>query len=283
MSKPKRLFLIAGYDKEGIIDESLIYQVSSLSKLGDTILVMDNYCEAKEISKINQYVLFALCTRHGEYDFGSYKRAYQYAKEQNILKDYDYVYMVNDSVYGPLYELKPYLEKLESKNTDAFGLVYNPNKHKPHIQSWFIGMKPRVFLSSWFDTFITSVSHQKDKSDICTYYELPFTSYLIDNDIAFSYLYKVKGRGVYNKIKYLYKKKMPFIKKAAFYTKQGYLGRQILYVLNHIPSDLKNSILKNANRVYGEKYINWLLTKNPIRIMYRSIHRLFRKLFIEGI
>ena len=31
--------------------------------------------------------------------------------------------MVNDSVFGPLHELTPVLEKMESKNTDAFGMV----------------------------------------------------------------------------------------------------------------------------------------------------------------
>ena len=56
-----------------------------------------------------------------------------------------------------------------------------------------------------------------------------------------------------------------------------------MYVLNHTNPKLRKIILQNAKRVYGEKYIYWLLTKNPIKIAYRNIRRLFIKLFIEGI
>ena len=73
------------------------------------------------------------------------------------------------------------------------------------------------------------------------------------------------------------------MKKTAFYAKQGTLGTQVLYVMKSISPEIRYAILQNAKRVYGEKYIYWLLTKNPIKIAYRSIRRLFIKLFIEGI
>ncbi len=281
--KPKRLFLIAGYDKDGIIDESLIHQVSSLSKLGDAILVMDSDCDETQLDKVKPFVIFASGNRHKEYDFGSYKRAYLYAKEHDLLKNYDYLYLVNDSVYGPLYDLQPYLEKMENSKKDAFGLVYNPHKKHPHIQSWFIGMTQKVFLSNWFDDFIKSVTKQENKAYICILYENGFTDKLIKNKLSFYCLYTIKGRGIYNRIKYLYKKKLPFMKKTAFYAKQGTLGTQVLYVMKSISPEIRYAILQNAKRVYGEKYIYWLLTKNPIKIAYRSIRRLFIKLFIEGI
>lgn len=281
--KPKRLFLIAGYDKDGIIDESLIHQVSSLSKLGDTILVMDSDCSESQLEKVKPFVIFASGERHQEYDFGSYKRAYLYAKERDLLKNYDYIYMVNDSVYGPLYDLQPYLEKMETSKKDAFGLVYNPHKKHPHIQSWFIGMTQTVFLSKWFDEFMSSITKQENKAFICILYENGFTERLIQNNLSIYCLYSIKGRGIYNRIKYLYKKKLPFMKKNAFIRQQGALGRQILYVLKAISKETSNKILKNAKRVYGKEHINWLLTKNPIKITYRNIRCLFIKLFIEGI
>ena len=42
MSGPGRLFLFAGYDKDGIVDDALVYYVSALSKYGDVIVCMDN-------------------------------------------------------------------------------------------------------------------------------------------------------------------------------------------------------------------------------------------------
>ena len=147
----KRLFLFAGYDADGIIDDSLILYVGALSKLGDVVLCMDSDCNKSQVAKLKPFVLYAAAQRHGEYDFGSYKRAYVWARDNLDLSKYDFVYMVNDSVYGPLFPLKPYFEKMESQNTDAFGLVKNTKASHPHIQSWFIGMRKSVFLSQWFD------------------------------------------------------------------------------------------------------------------------------------
>ena len=71
MPKTKRLFLVAGFDLSGIIDESLILYVRELSKMGDVVLCMDCDCNKTQIAKLKPYVLHAIATRHGEYDFGS--------------------------------------------------------------------------------------------------------------------------------------------------------------------------------------------------------------------
>ena len=76
MKKRKRLFLFAGYDKDGIVDESLLMYVSAVSKFGDVILCMDSDCPSKELKKLKNITLHTISTRHREYDFGSYKRAY---------------------------------------------------------------------------------------------------------------------------------------------------------------------------------------------------------------
>lgn len=283
MQKPKRLFLVAGYDKAGIIDDAYIHQISALSKFGDVISVMDSDCSDAELSKIKPFVLFASGARHGEYDFGSYKRAYLYAAEKDILKKYDFLYLINNSVYGPLFDLAPYLQDMESKNTDAFGLVYNPHKKHPHIQSWFIGLRRTIFLSDWFDDFMRSITKQASKTAITAVYEQGFTEKLLENKSSIYCIYNVSGRGIYNEIKKLYRKKLPFMKKDAFPRRQGILGAQLLYVLNKLPTNLKNIILDNAKRTYGDEYINWLLTKNPIKIIYRNIHYALIKIFKEGI
>ena len=96
-------------------------------------------------------------------------------------------------------------------------------------------------------------------------------------------MYSVRNRGVYNKIKKLYRAKMPFMKKVAFNRNHGALGRQILYVLNHITPATRDAIITSARAQYGEKHVDLLLTKNPLKIMLRRIHHAIYKLFIEGI
>ena len=278
-----RLFLVAGYDAQNTADQSLLYLVQSLSKNGDVILFMDSDCNKEQLKKFEKACLFSDATRHGEYDFGSYKRAYLYAKKQNILGNYDFLYLVNDSVYGPLKDITEYLNKMENMQTDAFGLVCNPHPEHPHIQSWFIGCTRKVFLTDWFDKFICSIKRQSDKGTVTKLYEQGFSKLVLDHGLKWNCLYSVSGRKIYNNVKSLYQQGLPFIKKAAFTRHNGELGRQILYVLNRTNKNVSDVILINAKRVYGEKYINWLLTKNPIKIIIRKITYALRKIFVEGI
>ena len=279
----KRLFLFAGYNKSGFIDDALVFYVQNLSKFGDIVLCMDSDTPDSEMEKVRKYCLHTVGARHGEYDFGSYKRAYIWATENLNLSDYNFLYLVNDSVYGPLFDMDSYFDLMEFANLDAFGIVKNPHRDHPHIQSWFVGLRPSVFMTDWLDLFMHTITKLESKGLITREYEQGLTKLVAQHNLTWGCLYSVRGRGVYNKIKKLYRVKMPFMKRVAFNRNHGALGHQILYVLQHIPTATRNAILSSANLAYGANYIDWLLTKNPLRILYRHIQHAVHKLFIEGI
>ncbi len=279
----KRLFLFAGYNKSGLIDDALVYYLKHLSVFGDIVLVMDSDCSDSELKKVQKHCVHTSATRHGEYDFGSYKRAYIWAKKNLNISDYDFLYLVNDSVYGPLYDLTPYFQKMESCDCEAFGMVKNPHCEHPHIQSWFVGLRKNVFFSTWFDTFMNDITKLESKGAITRQYEQGLSKLISNHGHKWCCLYTVPNRGIYNKIKKLFLHRMPFMKKVAFTRTHGALGRQILYVLNHISTLAHTAIYNSATATYGHKYVNWLLTKNSIKIIIRRIHHTLYKLFIEGI
>lgn len=283
MSKNKRLFLFAGYDANGIIDDALILYIRALSAHGDVIVCMDSACKKSELAKLKPYVLYAGATRHGEYDFGSYKRAFAYAHDNDLLNNYDNVYMVNDSVFGPLFNIEQTLKNMESTNTDATGLVVATHKTHKYMESWFVRMNRTVFLSPWFEKFISSVQHEQFKYIITVKYEHGLTNIIRDNGCSFTGIYRVRGRYTYNNPKRLFKRGCPFVKRACFTRHNGAAGNQIRYILNHCNRNTHNAIMKTANRVYGEKYMKWLLTSNPIKIMSRNIKYAFKKLGNGGI
>ena len=227
----KRLFLFAGYDVKKIIDDSTVIYVRELSKIGDVVFFMDNEVSQSELEKVLQYTLFATGLRHEEYDFGSYKRGYIWARDNNILNHYEWVYLINDSVYGPFFSLQPYLESLELPDIDAVTMNYNPHKFKdkkPHLQSWFIGISNRVAISEWFEVFITNIVKQNKKEDIIDLYERGFTQFLRLYNLRFK-AYSVT-RDVRNNIKSRFKKGFPFIKKSLFSGKKNILaGNCITY------------------------------------------------------
>lgn len=274
MGTKKRLFLFAAFDSKnihnGIIDDTLIIYIRELSEIGDVVFFQDNEAAESELKKIAPFVLFANAARHGEYDFGSYKRGYLWARDNSLLDNYDWVYLVNDSVYAPLYPLRPVIETLESKNTDVTGMVFTDRKKNPHIQSWFIGTSKKVFMSGYFYSFITSVAKPNNKSDIYKY-EDGFTELCKQNNLRSAAAYYVRNREIYNNIKGLFRKDLPFMKKKAFRRRHGALGRQTLYVLNNISPELKAAIVKHAQYLYGEDYVNKFLTNSILKIFYRKI------------
>jgi lipopolysaccharide biosynthesis protein len=274
-----RLFLIAGYDKIGHVNSALVHMVRSFANYGDCIVVMDNDSNKSELSKLKPYCVYVNATRHGEYDFGSYKRAYLWAKNNLNLSDYDFVYMANDSVYGPLFDMHKYFEMMESGDNDAFGIVRKTGGKSEHIQSWFIGMRPSVFMSNWFDKFILSVTAQPTKGAVATIYENGFTEQLNKHNAKWDGMYHVYNRGIYNKVKKLYNQNMPFIKKLSFTRHNGSLGAQISYVLDKLPRELRDDIFNSACETYGSEYINWLLTKNPIKIFARYVKYIITRVF----
>lgn len=282
-SMTKRLFLFAGYHPNSIIDDALVYYVRSLSEFGDIVVCMDNNTPESELSKIKPFTTHAFGIRHGEYDFGSYKRAYLWALENLTLSDYDFVYIVNDSVYGPLYPLGRYFNAMEHMGHNAFGMVKKSHKKRPHIQSWFIGLTPDIFLTQWFNIFMQKITKLQNKGQITYLYENGLTKLITKHGHTWDCLYTVKKHGVYNNIKKLYCSGMPFMKKVAFTRKHGGLGAQVLFVLNKLDSNIRQIILQSAYKQYGEVRVKKTLTNNKIIIAFRNIKHAIYKFFIEGL
>lgn len=279
MPMVKRLFLFAGYDKNGIIDDALIYYMEQLHKFGDVILCMDSDCKKTETDKVKRYCIHVIATQHGEYDFGSYKRAYIFAQDNHILNDYDIVYLLNDSVFGPTINLYNTLQRAESSETNATGLVVSKHRTHKFMESWFIKLDKKIFTAAWFNKFITSVKHEKNKADITVKYEHGLSNLILSNHLSWGGIYVIWGRYTYNHPKQLFNQGCPFIKRASFTRHNGAIGGQIKYILEHCDKRAKNAILQTAYRIYGTEYMNWLLTENPFKIFLRKVKYAAHKIF----
>ena len=185
----KRLFIFAAYDKDNVIDATLLHYLRALSELGDIIFTMDNDIPKSEMDKLSDIpnILHATAVRHNEYDFGSYKRGYMWAHDEKILDKYDWVYLVNDSVYGPLFNLEPTLKDLESRKVDLIGMTdfYDENAPK-HIQSWFLGLSKKVAESSFIYDFIKDIRHRDSKTEIICKYEIGLSRVVLQNGFQMS-------------------------------------------------------------------------------------------------
>ena len=268
----KRLFLFAGYDRDGILDDTLIHYLNALSKLGDIILVMD--CDVNDTSPLKgiKNLLYFETVRHNEYDFGSYKRGYMWARNQKILGNYDWVYLVNDSVYGPLFDMEPCLKKLESQHADLTGMVDFFDACTPkHVQSWFIGLSKKIAPSKMIYDFMQDIKKRHNKLEIICKYEVGLSRLILQNGFEMFVLfhqYGNNGHPVYDNPKLVLENFIPFIKKQGLKN----IGGNVL-LLPYTSDDFNEKIFAHAKRTNLQHPTKDIMDKNDkiYRLTFLSI------------
>lgn len=270
----KRLFLFAFFDPQGVVGETVLRYLEELHARGDVILAGDCALQPGEADKLAPLVVSYTASRHGEYDFGSYKRAFRQAD----LSGYDVVYLVNDSVVGPLRPLEPFLQRMEALGTDAFGLVLHPSRQERHLQSWFIGLKPSVFRAPWFAEFLDGVEAVGRKEEVCIRYENGLARLLEAHSASYAGLWELPGKSIYNAVGRLSRQGFPFLKKSAFTRHGGSLGPAVSQALSKADPAMREAVMTDMDRLYGEEYRRSFFEAGPLRAFGRYLRYLSRKL-----
>lgn len=183
--KHKMVSVFASFSGDGKIADYVVYLLKNLETVSDYIIfVADNPIFKEELAKIKDYCNVCLCERHEEYDFGSYKRGYQYLVEHKILQKNDNLLMINDANYGPMYPFNEVIEDFNHKDCDFYGLSIS-RAPKRHLQSFFYIFKSKVYKSAVFSKFLQSVRREISSANVVFRYEMNFTEVL--NNVGFSY------------------------------------------------------------------------------------------------
>ena len=76
-----RSAVFAHYDRDNHIEPYVVHYLRELKKITDSIVfVSDSNLNNSELKKLDGIADKTIAERHGEYDFGSYKRGYLYLK-----------------------------------------------------------------------------------------------------------------------------------------------------------------------------------------------------------
>lgn len=194
----KRIAVFAHYDKDNVIDDYVVCYLNALKLVAERIIfVSDSDLKESEAEKIKHIVSDCVVGRHGEYDFGSYKRGLEVFYDKYSF-DIDEVVLCNDSCYGGLYPFNETFEKMKTSSADFWGMscacLDKPNI--THLQSFFMVFKEHVFSKEYFRDFFSSVQKQESKVDVVSQYEIGLSQMLIKQghsfDVAFD-IDDVKG------------------------------------------------------------------------------------------
>lgn len=185
----KRICLFAGYDSQASIQEYVVHLLQQLSEVSDVYCCFDvDYLEESELIKIIPYVKDIHIERHGKYDFGSWSLLLSKVCI-DTLSSADEMLLVNDSFYGPMFPLENMLKEMESRKADFWGITKS-NEFKPHLQSYFLAFRKRVFLNQDFRKFFETVKQERTKLEIVRNYEVKLTAMLEDLGYSYSSFYE---------------------------------------------------------------------------------------------
>jgi len=177
--QPKRYAVFAGYNQDGTIHPYVISYLKGLNEIcAGVVYIADSELRPEEEAKLKPLTIHYENKRHEEYDFGSYKRGYNWLKANGYLDNADELIFANDSTYAPMTSFKPMFKKMSQKmDIDFWGNTQN-HRFNPHIQTYFIVFKKSVIQSRAFADFINKVHHQNDSSEYILNYEVKLTPHL---------------------------------------------------------------------------------------------------------
>jgi lipopolysaccharide biosynthesis protein len=104
------------------------------------------------------------------------------------------LYLLNDSVIGPLNEKKfeEVLRRLRASKNDVIGLTDNLERGW-HIQSYFIALKSRALASNALREFFDNVKNLSDKEDVINSYEICLAPTLQAAGLSCDVLFPAEG------------------------------------------------------------------------------------------
>ena len=176
----KKLAIFASFSCDGKIHDYVVYSLKELYKRYEGIIfIADNPIFPEELDKIKDYIIYAECKRHQEYDFGSYKKGYLYAYSNQLLDNVEELLLCNDSVYGPIYPLENVYTQMDKEECDFWGMIESPD-NTYHLQSWFLVFKSKIINSGLLGKFLNKVKKEKDFWDVVNNYEMTLTKFLLE-------------------------------------------------------------------------------------------------------
>lgn len=188
--KVERLGIFVFYDKEGIVDDYVIYLLKSLKEAVNEIIIVSNTnLSPSEKSKLSPFTERIKIRENIGLDAGAFKDTYD--EYQEYIREFDEVILLNDTFFGPFIPFKKIVKEMSHKDIDFWGLTANydspdgfgylPDKMiHSHIQTFFIAFRKNVLNSDAFNDYFKNYNIKKMKkfNDVVTKHEIAFTHYL---------------------------------------------------------------------------------------------------------
>ncbi|MGJ7438298.1 rhamnan synthesis F family protein [Streptococcus equinus] len=185
----KRLLLYVHFNKYNKISEHVYYQLEKMAPLFSKVIFISNSkLSESEVLNLRQRKLIDEFIQRENigYDFAAWHDGMALEGFEN-LKSYDSITAMNDTCFGPLWDMAPLYDKYESdSNIDFWGMTNHRAIDAGHIfidehlQSYFMSFKKSIVTSDTFQNFWKSVEAYTDVQDVIDNYETKYTKHFVD-------------------------------------------------------------------------------------------------------
>ena len=182
----KRLAIYMTYNNEGIIDDYIVYMIEALKKVcQDIIVVSNNLLPERQKNKLSEASRIYERDNKG-YDAGAYSEVIMKLYANKELEEYDELLLLNDSVFGPFYDLNDMFKEMDNRSpaVDFWGITRRgcsdfdggDTIYPEHIQSYCYIFRKRLLHSNDFIEYWEGIIDKiTDFSSAITNYEFQLT------------------------------------------------------------------------------------------------------------
>lgn len=178
----KRICIFCFYDPDGIVDDYVTYLLDDIKPLVKRFVIVCN-CNVDTLEK-NKFLKYSdevIIRENNGFDGGAYREILlNYIKKDELL-DYDELILMNDTFFGPFYAFQNIFEVMERKICDIWGItkygkfMLEGKEQAPHLQSYFLVIKKKVFLSNTFFSFWRDMKRITNFDNAIVNFEIEFS------------------------------------------------------------------------------------------------------------
>lgn len=133
------LAIISTYDRDGIIDDYLIFYLASLKRVANRLIVTVN----GKLTETGEERLTAVTDEiyrrpNTGFDFGAYRDVLENYLKPGELEQYQELVLCNDTCYGPFVPFEDIFARMEEGDAEFWSMNYIEDPLLPHFQSYFM-------------------------------------------------------------------------------------------------------------------------------------------------
>lgn len=184
-SHQSRILLFTHYNWRGELSEHVLYTLRSIRPLFDTLMLISNspLC-AHDRARLQSLTDHVLVRANDGFDFGAWKAGLE-TIGWDAVRQADSLTLMNDSCFGPLFELEPLYRRMQEQGVDFWGLTnhrvswnrirWHFHRIPDHLQSYFLVFHRPILQSPVFYVFWRKVGSHDDIWDVIIRYEVTLT------------------------------------------------------------------------------------------------------------